>query len=34
LALATAELSWLDRTMSELSKQPLPEEDKQGILTT
>ena len=33
LALATAELSWLDRKMSELSKQPLPEEDKQGIHT-
>ena len=34
LALATAELSWLDRTMGELSKQPLLEEDKLGSHTT
>lgn len=28
LALATAELSWLDHMLGELSKQPLPQEDE------
>ena len=34
LAMAAAELSWLDDTLSELSRQQPPQEDEQGNSAT